>query len=164
MKEIHVAMGAIEVSADQETKLITFVGSCVALCLYDPLTKIAGMSHVMLPKNTAGQTKQGESGKYADQAIETTIQMMVEKGADLKRIKASIAGGAKIFTSESGDSIFNIGEKNAISIKEILREKRIPLISSHLGMTYGRWVKLDINTGKMTVSNNKHKEELVCEL
>jgi len=164
MNQIHVAIGAVVVSVDQETELNTFVGSCVALCLYDPYAKIGGMSHIMLPKNGIGKSNHNESGKYADQAIEITIKMMIEKGADAKRIKASIAGGAKIFSTESGESIFNVGEKNTASIKEILREKRIPLISSHVGMTYGRWVKLDINTGKMTVSNNKHAEELVCEL
>lgn len=164
MSQIHVAMGAIVVSADQESKLATFVGSCIALCLYDPHAKIAGMSHIMLPKNCNGKTNHDETGKYADHAIENTIKIMIEKGADVKRIKASMAGGAKIFANESGDSIFNVGEKNTESVKEILREKKIPLVSSHVGMTYGRWVKLDINTGKMTVSNNKHKEELVCEL
>jgi len=164
MNSIHVAMGEMSISNDKETTLDTFVGSCIALCLYDPYAIIAGMAHIMLPKNSEGKVNRNNAGKYADQAVETTIKIMIEQGANIKRIRASMAGGAKIFSDEGGNGLFNIGEKNTEAVKYFLREKKIPLISFDVGMNHGRWVKFNVKSGKVTVSNTKHKEKSVYDL
>lgn len=164
MSSIHVTMGDMSISNDKEITLDTFVGSCIALCLYDPYAMIAGMAHIMLPNSIERKVNPNNPGKYANHAVETTIKIMIEQGANIKKIRASMAGGAKIFSDEGGNGLFNIGERNAEAVKYFLHEKKIPLISSDVGLNHGRWVKFNVKSGKMTVSNTKRKEKSVYDL
>jgi len=133
-------MGGLEVSRDS-TILRTFVGSCVAICLYDSTKKIGGMAHVMLPKNNTGKTTIGtnQEGKFADEAIECIIERL-KKISPTFKLEAKIAGGAKIFSHESDAGVLNIGNKNILAIHQMLNEKKIPIIAKSVGSDHGRWV------------------------
>src|SRR5574340_1117655 len=152
----EVKMGGLEVIDGEMGELKTFVGSCVAICLFDDEAKIAAMAHVMLPKkvNVNQHTIKDERGKYADEAFTYMINIMIQKGSDPKRIHAKMAGGAVIFSHESGTSGFNIGPRNIAAIKQILEENCIPLISEDTGANFGRWVKFSLNTCEMTITSN----------
>ncbi len=106
---IRVAMGEVVASEDERMELASFVGSCVAVCLYDPDAKIAGMAHVMLPKRTDERhpARSPSPGRYADQAVENLVKLMVGKGAETRRLVAKLVGGAKIFTHEGGNGVFD---------------------------------------------------------
>jgi chemotaxis protein CheD len=152
-------MGCLEIITDESDELKTFVGSCVAICLYDVTSKVAGMAHVMLPKKTGDKqvTNQNDIGKYADEAFSCLVRNLIQKGADPKRIKAKMAGGATIFTHESETGLFNIGSKNIASLKQILKDNHIPLIAEDTGENFGRWVGFNLRTGEMTVMSNLKK-------
>lgn len=154
---VHVRMGELEVCDDGETALETFVGSCVVLCLYDPYSKIGGMAHIMLPQSDNSKKSRDHlsPAKYADQAIENLLRMAMIKGAKMVRIRAKIAGGANMFSHEQGGSLFNIGERNVLSVKSFLKERGIPLLSEDTGMNYGRNVQLDVKSGNVIVTSKK---------
>ena len=79
--------------------LVTYaLGSCIGICLYDPLKKLGAMVHVMLPLNM--ETGRTNTMKYADTGIRETLRMMESKGAMRSRITAKIAGGAKYWTAQ----------------------------------------------------------------
>jgi|SRR5574337_153799 chemotaxis protein CheD len=158
---IEVMMGGLEVSDNQQSELKTFVGSCVAICLYDPEIKVAGMAHVMLPKNHSNKipVDSNEIGKFADHAIEIILQKMISKGCNINKIKAKMAGGATIFVHESKDNLFNVGPKNIKAIKSLLAEKKIHLVSEDTGSNSGRWVKFNVQTGEMTIVSSVKKSE-----
>lgn len=155
---MEVGMGEIAVSKSDDVTLVTFVGSCVALCLFDPIHKIGGLAHVMLPEGKNHVTNSNLQGKYADVAVDTLLNNLVTKGAKIRNIKAKIIGGAQIFSNETGDNLFSIGSRNVESIKKILCKKDIPLISEEIGNKYGRWVKFDIQTGEIIVKGKKKEE------
>ena len=149
-------MGEARVADESDSVMTTFVGSYVALCLFDPTKKIGGLAHIMLPE--AGKeviVNQSANGKYADHAIEYLLAKMQEKGAKLNKIKAKIAGGAQIFKTESGDGLFTIGERNIESIKKILGSHGIQISAEETGKTYGRWVKFDLQNGSVDVKSNR---------
>ncbi len=152
-REVQVDMGGIAVSNDESEVLTTLVGSCVALCLYDPYAKVAGMAHVMLPKSNNGRSPNGsgKAGKYADQAVDNLLRMMAEKGAEPRRIRAKMAGGANMFSHEGSSTVFNIGERNAEELRRILRERGIPLVSEDIGENYGRLTRFSVKTGELVV-------------
>ncbi|MBI1829081.1 MAG: chemotaxis protein CheD [Thaumarchaeota archaeon] len=154
---IEVAMGEIAIS-NNDTMFVTFVGSCVALCLFDPSTKMGGMAHIMLPESNKNFQNAVQIGKYADKAIEALLKNMTTKGANKKRIKAKMTGGAQIFSSESGDGLFNIGTRNIDMVKTLLEKNKIPLIAEEVGMNYGRWVKFHTKTGELIVKGKKSGE------
>ncbi len=112
------------------------LGSCVGLVLHDEERKIGGLAHVMLPKSSG---KAGErEGKYADTAIQVLLRDLAVKGARTGSLKAKLAGGASMFQNFSGN--LNIGERNVDAIRELLREKTIPIIREDIGGTVGRTI------------------------
>jgi len=156
-------MGGLEIITDETEELKTFVGSCVAICLFDLVSKVAGMAHVMLPKKSDGTKFAGKNdiGKYADEALSYMINDMILKGADKKRIKAKMVGGATIFAHESETSLFNVGPRNIAFLKQILQENNIPLVSEETGENFGRWVRFNLQSGEMLVTSNLKKFEKI---
>ena len=159
-KEISIPMAGLGIGSGNTT-LRTFVGSCVALCIYDEEKKIAGMAHVMLPKNNTGKSTKytKQEGKFADEAMDILLEKLNRHSSDLK-LKAKIAGGAKIFAHESESGSLNIGNKNIIGIRLILQEKKIPLVSQSVGSNNGRWVTFDCNTQRVVVKD-KEGEKII---
>jgi chemotaxis protein CheD len=154
--ETGVKMGSLAVSGSSDSMLSTFVGSCVALCLYDPVAKVGGLAHVMLPDSRGRGVPEGSEAKYADYALNTMLQKMTSLGAEKDRIISKIAGGAKMFSNENADdSLFNVGERNSSAIKKLLGQLNIPLSGEILGAHSGRWVKFELATGKVRVSDRK---------
>jgi len=157
---VDVSIGGLCIS-DGYSILRTFVGSCVAVCLFDEEQKIAGMAHVMLPKNNTNKSTRGTAyeGKFADDAINSMIDQ-IQSLCIKPKIQAKIIGGAKIFFSENSDAKWTIGSQNIITIQEILNEKNIPLIAKSVGLNYGRWVTLSCDTGQVTVNGKGEKRIL----
>lgn len=158
---VEVKMGGLEIVTGEKGELKTFVGSCVAICLFDIKAKIAAMAHVMLPKKENDKNYEGTKGKYADEAFRHMVKNMLKMGADHKRIQAKMAGGAAIFSHESEPNVFNIGSRNVAAIKQILQENGIILVSEDTGANFGRWVKFSLSSGEMTVTSNLKKIEKI---
>ncbi len=158
--EVSIPMAGLEIGSGN-TVLRTFVGSCVAICIYDGAKKIGGMAHVMLPKNnTEKSTKDTkQEGKFADEAIDIIIEKLNNISPDLK-LQAKIAGGAKIFAHESETKSLNIGNKNIIGIRLILQEKKIPLVSQSVGAKNGKWVTFHCDTQSVIVKD-KEGEKII---
>ncbi len=158
---VEVKMGGMEISSGEVGEMKTFVGSCVALCLFDPVSKIAAMAHIMLPKKAGEKSvcEPSECGKYADKAFEIMLQKMTALGANKDRILAKIVGGAAIFSHESENGIFNIGARNIAAIKQILEEHHIVIASEDIGENFGRWVKFNLVSGEITVTSALKKTE-----
>lgn len=149
-------MGEARVADESDSVMTTFVGSCVALCLFEPTKKVGGLAHIMLPEAGKETTaNQSTNGKYADHAIKYLLTEMQEKGAKLNKIKAKIAGGAQIFKTETGNGLFTIGERNIESIKKILDSHGIQILAEETGKTYGRWVKFDLQNGSVDVKSKR---------
>ncbi|WP_067956866.1 chemotaxis protein CheD [Nitrosopumilus sp. Nsub] len=153
MDKILVPIGGLKTNSSSHI-LTTFVGSCVAVCMYDPQNKVASMSHVMQPTNVHNvdiDTKR--LGKFADEAIPNMISQMERRGSDKKSIVAKIAGGAKTFSyeCEDDDNIYNIGRRNVESIKQSLTFHNIELHSEDIGNQNGRWVTLNVDDGLINV-------------
>ncbi len=137
--------------------LVTTVGSCVAIGLVDPEAGIGALGHVMLPNHNGKQTE--IIGKYADTAIPAMIKEMEMKGARKDRIKAKIAGGAKMFNFPSNS--FSIGEKNIEAVRKILKEYGIEVLGEDVGENYGRTIEFHTSTGRMVIKKaNKVLKEL----
>ena len=113
---------------DTEKPLSTLLGSCVAVCLFDPQLKIGGINHFMLPD--MGRSKHGDvdsmlSGNFAMEAL---LNSLLSKGAKKVRLQAKAFGGGTIIDTDGGS--LSIGMRNANFAKEWLAREGIPLKSS----------------------------------
>ncbi len=136
--------------------LITYaLGSCVGICLYDPINKVAGMSHIMLPSSQAAKD---HPHKFADTAIPALIAKMVAAGALRSAIKAKIAGGAKMFATVGNSDIASIGDRNVVAVKATLANQRIAIIAEDTGKNFGRTQSFDAVTGTMKIKSAQKGE------
>lgn len=150
---LDIPMGGLGLTSPDKLVLQTFVGSCVAICLYDSVAKVAGMAHVMLPKNNTKDEIPKPEGKFVDVAIKVLLDRLAASGAQQSRLKAKMAGGASVFQTEGNKNVFNIGMRNVDAIRTILGEKKIPIISEDVGEKGGRWVIFDVESQAMTVKD-----------
>ena len=113
---------------DPHKPMSTLLGSCVAVCLFDPLLKIGGINHFMLPE--MGRSRYGDvdsmlSGNFAMEAL---LNALLSRGAKKVRLQAKAFGGGTIIDSDPGT--ISIGMRNASFAKEWLQREGIPLRSS----------------------------------
>lgn len=148
---IVVGLGEIWVTRNPNAVLVTFgLGSCIAVCVYDPGFKVAGMMHVVLPSGSA--TMNGRSpGKYADSGIPLLIQRMENLGATRQRMVAKIAGGAKVVRGAASESLMDIGQKNIEAVKKALEQEGVTIAAFDTGGVHGRSVWLKAKSGLMMV-------------
>ena len=148
---IKVGISDLNVARSPDA-LVTFaLGSCIGICLYDRVTKVAGLSHIMLPTNTNRDAKQAY--RFADTAIVILVQKMVAAGADKRRLTAKIAGGARMFTAISNNALASIGQRNIEAIRKELSRLGIPIIADDTGKDFGRTVYFYAEDGSMHVKS-----------
>lgn len=143
---IKVGMADLKISKAPDSLTTLGLGSCIGLTLYDPVAKIGGLVHYMLPDSTKLKNNTNIA-KFGDTGIRELYRLMIQAGANPRRLVAKIAGGAKMFEVSGLSSVGNVGERNAEQAKIELRELRIPLVAEDTGLNYGRTVILDCENG-----------------
>ena len=146
-----IAVGLGELQVARLGELVAYsLGSCVAICLYDPIARVAGMAHVVLP--ASGPTRVGGAvGKFADTAVPGLLEAMMPKGARPSRIRCKIAGGAAVLTLGGGGSLPRIGDRNVEAVKAALAQARLQLLNEQTGGSVGRTIRMNAETGQILV-------------
>ena len=144
---IKVGMADLKVCTVPDSLTTLGLGSCEGVALYDPITKVSGLLHCMLPDSTQIRNN-SNLAKFADTGIDELIRQMVALGANKSRLVAKIAGGAQMFAVAAGvsDSL-RVGERNAEAAKNKLRQLNIRLLAEDCGLNYGRTVEFYSETG-----------------
>lgn len=122
----------------------TVLGSCVSVCLWDLVRKVAGMNHYMLP------FWDGEglaSPKYGSIAIPIMIEKMLMLGAEKKNIQAKIFGGGEVL--QVSNAVLNVGERNVLLAYDLLEREKIPVVSADVRGKTGRKIIYKTDTGSV---------------
>ncbi len=130
-------------SVQTERAIATLLGSCVAVCLYDPKLKLAGMNHFLLPSRASRNLADEDIVLNGDYAMEVLRNAMYAKGAQGGRLVAKAFGGGNIVSSIQ----MAIGARNADFAREWLERERIPLVASDFGGAWSRKVLIDPVSG-----------------
>lgn len=115
------------------------LGSCVGVAVRDPITKIGGLAHVMLPDSTKIKNNLNVY-KFADTGIEELVNQLVKMGANKSRLVAKIAGGAQMFAFQNKSDMVRVGEQNVEASKAKLKQLGIPILAEDTGLNFGRTV------------------------
>lgn len=127
------------------------LGSCCGVVLYDRVSKIAGMVHIMLPTASSAQDAKNKA-KFADTGILLLLDQMQRSGAKRAVITAKLAGGAHMFASNNMVSdLLKVGERNVNVCHEMLAKLRIPILAEDVLGTYGRTITFDPDTGMLHI-------------
>mgnify|MGYP000256457851 CR=1 FL=1 len=139
LKVSHVIQGEYRVSDDPGIVLTTILGSCVATCLCDPVARVGGINHFLLPDGNGGD---GLGFRYGLLAMELLINGLLKSGADKARLQAKLFGGARM-----NNSLVRIGDANAAFAREFLKAEGIRCQSESLGGTLARRIRYVPTTG-----------------
>ncbi len=142
IKEIRIGIADLNIAFPPEKLITVGLGSCIGIALYDKTNKIAGLAHIMLPESKQFNNVTNPH-KFADLAIPILVDRMIKNGANLRNIKAKIAGGASMFNFSDKSMNMDIGNRNSISVRQVLKNMNIPLLNEDVGGNKGRTMILD---------------------
>lgn len=133
------------------TLVAVALGSCVAIVLHDPATRIGGMAHVLLPSQAMGRI--AAPGRYAQTAVPALIERMIARGARVPSIVARLVGGASMFMTLTPPGTIQMGERNVLAAREALHRHGIRLVGEAVGGDFGRTAEFDLESGVVTISS-----------
>lgn len=148
--EIKVGMADLKVCVSPDSITTLGLGSCVGIALRDPVTKIGGLAHIMLPDSTSIRNN-SNIPKFADTGIEELVKQVTKRGANRNRLVAKIAGGAQMFAFGSNSEAVRVGERNVQAVKKKLGEMKIPILAEDTGKNFGRTVIFYPETGDFVI-------------
>jgi chemotaxis protein CheD len=149
---IKVGMADLNICVSPNAITTLGLGSCVGIVLFDPVKKIAGMVHIMLPDSTKILNNENKA-KFADTGIDLLIRRMMEIGADRRILIAKIAGGAQMFAFSNNSDMMRIGERNVEATKQKLAQLGIGIRAEDTGANYGRTIEFYPENGSLLIKS-----------
>ena len=153
MCDLIVGISEIMISNASDDVIITYaLGSCIGISVYDPVAKVGGLLHYMLPDSTLDEKKAKDNpAMFADTGIPTIFKACYRLGAEKKRMIVKAAGGASILDDTN---FFRIGQKNIMAMRKIFWKNNVMLASEDTGANHNRTVRLEMATGKTFVRSS----------
>ncbi len=147
-----VNISDLKISTQPEDIIITYaLGSCLAVTIYDPVVKVGGMLHAMLPTSSINTPKARTNPcMFIDTGIPKLFLDCYKFGAKKERLIVKAAGGASINKSEDEDQ-FQIGKRNFLMLRKLLWKNGVLLHSHDVGGSVSRTMSLDISTGDVVL-------------
>ena len=145
--EIVVGVGDMKVSNDPEIVLATYsLGSCIGLTIFDPISKVGGILHYMLPESKIDAVKAKKNPyMFGDTGIPLLFKESYKLGANKNRLKVKVVGGAQILDQ---NGLFNIGKRNYLILRKLFWKNNVMIDFEDVGGNVNRTLKLEINSGK----------------
>jgi chemotaxis protein CheD len=151
-----VGVADLKVSDVPGETLITYaLGSCLGVMVWDPVAKVGGLLHVMLPDSSIDPVKaQTNPFMFVDTGVPRLFKACYEKGAVKSRVIVKVCGGAHQGVDESADR-FQIGKRNAVQLKQLLWKNGVMIKAQDVGgVQLSRTVSLDVGTGDVVIKLN----------
>jgi len=142
-KEVSIHIGEFY-SSKRPTVISTLLGSCVAACLFDPVTRVGGMNHILLP-GKANMTGFNTSARYGINAMELLINDIMKHGGNRHHLVAKVFGGAHLLSAISIEN--GVGRQNVALVEEFLQREGIRIICRNVGGHAGRKIYFHSDTG-----------------
>ena len=154
-----VGIGELVVSNAADSTISTHaVGSCIAVCVFDPVARVAGMLHFLLPESSINPRRAEEHpGVFADTGIPLLFQTAYGHGLVKKRAIVKLIGGAEMPPATKG--WFNTGHRNLLAARNLLWRNGVFVAAEDVGGTGARTVHLSVGNGRLQVfSGRSHKD------
>jgi len=149
---ISVEMGDYK-TARGDAKLITRdLGSCVGIAMWDPVSGVGGLLHIMLPQcDQIGTAEVITPAKYADTGIEEMMRTLLLQGAKRERLRTKIAGAAHMYKTEGIPESEDISSRNLAAVRKKLMELNIPVVASEVGEYKPRTMVFEPGSGTLAI-------------
>lgn len=147
VQRLVVGVGDLGVSNNAMLTLSTYaLGSCIAVTVYDPTVRVAGLLHLMLPDSAISPDKAAvQPAMFADTGLPLLFKSVAGLGASRARMKIFLAGGASVLADSQ---VFKIGERNIDATTGWLARNGFRIERAEVGGVLNRSVHLEVGTGK----------------
>jgi chemotaxis protein CheD len=152
-QQVTVGVADLAVSNNPNVVLVTYsLGSCIAVSIHDPVVKVGGLVHVMLPDSSLDPTKAA--------AKPAMFRAAYGLRAEKHRVQICVAGGAQCM-DQSG--FFNIGKRNYEALARLFQQHGLKIWAEHVGGLVSRSMYLDLATGNVRLKvSGETKEVMLC--
>ncbi|MEM5475658.1 chemotaxis protein CheD [Pacificibacter sp. AS14] len=140
-KSIYISQGEFAVDSSPEVTISTILGSCIAACIWDPVAKIGGMNHFLLPDGP--KNSDGAFSSFGANAMELLINTLTRSGAQKNRLRAKVFGGAEMYRG-----LTDAGDRNGEFVLKYLKLENIPCDAQSLGGSQARRVEFNPASGR----------------
>lgn len=149
-QRVVVGVGDMAVANNPQITLSTYaLGSCIGVVAYDPIMKVGGLLHLMLPDSTLSPEKAvAQPAMFADTGLPLFFRSLMGMKADRGRLRLCVAGGACVL---SGPDSFKIGDRNVTAVRGFFTRNGFAVRHSATGGTSNRTLHLEINSGTVTM-------------
>jgi chemotaxis protein CheD len=156
---VTVDIADLKVSADSDAVLITYaLGSCIAVIVYDPVQRVGGMIHYMLPMSeTSPEKAKDRPAMFADTGIPLLFHTMYQLGCRKTNLIVKAAGGGALFDDHGH---FAIGQRNYTILRKMFWKAGVMIAAEDVGGSKSRTVRLYIETGRCTITSAGQESEL----
>jgi chemotaxis protein CheD len=153
MSDLIVGISDIKISNNLSDTIVTYaLGSCIGIAVFDPIARVGGMLHYMLPDSTLDEKKARDNpAMFADTGIPSLFKACYSLGAEKKRMIVKVAGGASILDDTN---FFRIGQKNIMAMRKIFWKNNVMIATEDTGANHNRTVRLEMATGKTYVKTS----------
>ena len=143
---IIVGVADMKVSNNLDSVLVTYsLGSCIGIAIHDPVARVGGLLHFMLPESELDRQKAQEKPyMFADTGIPKLFKSAYELGAKKHRMRVVIAGGSQVMDQHG---FFNIGKRNQMAVRKIFHRNNIMIDGCDVGGTSNRTLRLVVRSG-----------------
>lgn len=152
---VKLGQGECYLTAQDNEELVTVLGSCIAACIRDPVLRLGGMNHFLLPDCGRWETGDGAGSlRYGSYAMDRLIGDILARGGLRPRLEVKVFGGANVMCGGS-----NIGHRNADFVERYLAAEGMTIAAAHLRGIYARRVHYVPTTGKVMLLELHPTEE-----
>lgn len=151
-----VGVADLKVSGNPDERLVTYaLGSCLGLTVYDPVARVGGLLHVMLPTGAIDPDKMAQNpSMFVDSGVPGLFKECYKLGARKERMIVKVAGGSHTGSTEEDDK-YQIGKRNLLALRRLLWKNGVMLHAQETGgVQVSRTIWLDIGTGEVTLKVN----------
>ena len=134
-QRVNIVQGEYFVTDDPNVVVTTLLGSCVAACIRDPIARVGGMNHFLLPAPEV-RVRDNDAERYGVHLMELLVNGLLQRGARRDRLEAKLFGGARTV-----EGLSDIGARNAAFAERFLRNEDIVIVGGSLGGESGRRVQ-----------------------
>ena len=159
-QRVVIGIGEHAIAGAESTIVTHALGSCVAVCLWDPEVRVGAMLHFLLPESRVNPDRaKKQPGTFADTGIPLLIQEAMERGLNKKRCRAHLFGGAAVGAQGGLD----VGKRNSLAARRLLWQHGIFIHAEALGGTDPRTVNFSVADGTYQVSCGRELVQELCD-
>lgn len=159
-QRVVVGIAEMAVTNNQSVVLATYsLGSCLGISIYDPVTKVGGLLHIMLPDSNIDASKASvQPAMFVDSGVPALFRAAYQLRAEKYRIIVCVAGGAQVMDTTG---FFNIGKRNYEAFRNLLNNNGLRITAEHVGGLSSRSMYLNLATGEVRLKISGQPNELV---